>query len=66
MSQKCDLKWLTFSYLSLSFCRDLLLIRRRIFGCRAMGDVSDRIGRPTDNGQVCGQLFVQYKEVAGV
>ena len=21
--------------------------------CRAMGDVSDRIGRPTDNGQVC-------------
>lgn len=20
--------------------------------CRAMGDVSDRIGRPTDNGQV--------------
>jgi hypothetical protein len=21
--------------------------------CRAMGDVSDKIGRPTDNGQVC-------------
>ena len=21
-----------------------------------MGDVSDRIGRPTDNGQVCGRL----------
>jgi hypothetical protein len=24
----------------------------RILVCRAMGDVSDKIGRPTDNGQV--------------
>jgi hypothetical protein len=24
--------------------------------CRAMGDVSDRIGRPTDNGQVCALM----------
>lgn len=25
--------------------------------CRAMGDVSDRIGRPTDNGQVSFLVF---------
>jgi hypothetical protein len=26
-----------------------------------MGDVSDRIGRPTDNGQVCALLVLDQK-----
>lgn len=31
-----------------------------LFSCRAMGDVSDRIGRPTDNGQVSILIYVLF------
>lgn len=33
-----------------NLCMGLTYIE--LIQCRAMGDVSDRIGRPTDNGQV--------------
>ncbi|RWW05191.1 hypothetical protein GW17_00031548 [Ensete ventricosum] len=31
---------------------DCSIQKRAVLLCRAMGDVSDRIGRPTDNGQI--------------